>query len=142
MTQTKIRAVLFDFDGTLADSTELIMRSWRHMMQTHHGSVPPDEEWLRGFGMTLETQVARFARSPEEAVSMAESYQEYQRQHHDDMLRRALGPVPARSAGAGGARLAAGAGGGGAGGGGLSGCARETGTRSSRTPGRTPLRWN
>jgi beta-phosphoglucomutase-like phosphatase (HAD superfamily) len=38
MTQTKIRAVLFDFDGTLADSTELIMRSWRHMMRTHHGA--------------------------------------------------------------------------------------------------------
>ena len=83
----KIRAVLYDFDGTLADSTELIMRSWRHMMRAHHGTVPPDEEWLSGFGMTLETQVARFARSPEETEAMLRSYREFQRQHHDDMLR-------------------------------------------------------
>lgn len=82
----KIRAVLYDFDGTLADSTALIMRSWRHMMTTHHGAVPPDEEWLRGFGMTLETQVARFARSPEEAEAMLCTYRDFQHLHHDDML--------------------------------------------------------
>lgn len=83
----KIRAVLYDFDGTLADSTELIMRSWRHMMQTHHGAVPPDEEWLSGFGMTLETQVARFARSAEETEAMLRCYRDFQGLHHDAMLR-------------------------------------------------------
>jgi pyrophosphatase PpaX len=93
MTQLPIRAVLFDFDGTLADSTELIMRSWRHMMATHHGAVPPDEEWLSGFGMTLETQVARFARFPEEAREMLESYRSFQRLHHDEMLRPFPGVV-------------------------------------------------
>lgn len=41
-----IRAVLWDFDGTLADSTELIMRSYRHTMELHLGETPPDEEWL------------------------------------------------------------------------------------------------
>ncbi|HEV2145784.1 MAG TPA: HAD-IA family hydrolase [Longimicrobiaceae bacterium] len=82
----QFRAVLYDFDGTLADTTELIMRSYRHTMRTHLGQVPPDEEWLSGFGMTLETQIARFARSATEAEAMLHSYREYQRAHHDRMV--------------------------------------------------------
>ncbi len=82
----KIRAVLYDFDGTLADSTELIMRCYRHTMSTHLGTAPPDEEWLSGFGMTLETQIARFARSAAETEAMLETYREHQREHHDRML--------------------------------------------------------
>jgi len=82
----KIRAVLYDFDGTLADSTELIMRCYRHTMSTHLGAAPPDEEWLSGFGMTLETQIARFARSAAETEAMLDTYRVYQREHHDRML--------------------------------------------------------
>lgn len=88
-----IRAVLYDFDGTLADSTALIMRCWRFMMNTHHGHCPPDEEWLSGFGMTLETQVARFARSDEEYEAMLETYRVHQAEHHDIMLRPFPGAV-------------------------------------------------
>jgi len=85
-----IRAVLYDFDGTLADSTELIMRCYRHTMHTHLGQAPPDEEWLRGFGTPLETQIARFARSPAEHQAMLASYREHQDAHHDTLL----GPFP------------------------------------------------
>lgn len=82
----KIRAVLYDFDGTLADTTELIMRSYRHTMDTHLGAAPQDDEWLSGFGMTLEAQIARFARSPAEAEAMLDTYRRYQRTHHDTMV--------------------------------------------------------
>jgi pyrophosphatase PpaX len=87
MGKNGIRAVLYDFDGTLADSTELIMRSYRHTMRTHLGQAPRDEEWLSGFGMTLETQIARFARSEAEAVEMLGTYRAYQAIHHADLLR-------------------------------------------------------
>lgn len=83
----QIRAVLYDFDGTLADSTELIMRCYRHTMTAHLGECPPDEEWLSGFGTPLETQIARFARSPEERAAMLETYRAYQNEHHDTLLR-------------------------------------------------------
>ncbi|HEX7243724.1 MAG TPA: HAD-IA family hydrolase [Longimicrobiaceae bacterium] len=83
----KLKAVLYDFDGTLADSTELIMRCYRHTMAAHLGQAPPDEEWLSGFGMTLETQVARFARSAAEREAMLDTYRTHQREHHDAMLR-------------------------------------------------------
>jgi pyrophosphatase PpaX len=83
----RIRAVLYDFDGTLADSTDLIMRSYRHTMGTHLGHVPPDEEWLSGFGMTLETQLARFARHQAEAAAMLDTYRGFQDTIHDELLR-------------------------------------------------------
>ena len=84
---TGIRAVLYDFDGTLADSTDLIMRCYRHTMATHLGDVPPDEDWLSGFGMTLESQLGRFARSTDEALAMLDTYRTFQNTLHDDLLR-------------------------------------------------------
>jgi pyrophosphatase PpaX len=86
-TAGRIRAVLYDFDGTLADSTELIMRCYRHTMATHLGEVPPDEEWLSGFGMTLESQLRRFARDEAEAAAMLDTYREHQNGIHDELLR-------------------------------------------------------
>lgn len=87
MDNGRIRAVLYDFDGTLADSTDLIMRSYRHTMAAHLGQVPPDEDWLSGFGMTLETQLARFARHPDEALAMLDTYRAFQDTIHDELLR-------------------------------------------------------
>jgi len=88
-----IRAVLYDFDGTLADSTELIMRCYRHTMATHLGQAPPDEEWLRGFGTPLETQIARFARTPAEQQAMLATYREHQDELHDTLVRPFPGAV-------------------------------------------------
>ncbi|HEY0036317.1 MAG TPA: HAD-IA family hydrolase [Longimicrobium sp.] len=83
-----IRAVLYDFDGTLADSTELIMRCYRHTMTTHLEACPPDEEWLSGFGTPLTDQIARFARTPEEASAMLDTY----RTHQDELFEAELRP--------------------------------------------------
>ncbi|HEU0012495.1 MAG TPA: HAD-IA family hydrolase, partial [Longimicrobium sp.] len=82
-----IRAVLYDLDGTLADSTELIMRCWRHTMQTHLGGCPPDEEWLSGFGTPLEVQMRRFARSDAEALAMIATYRDHQEAEKHQYLR-------------------------------------------------------
>jgi len=40
--------VLFDLDGTLADTVDLILQSFRHTMSEHLDEVPPDELFLRG----------------------------------------------------------------------------------------------
>ena len=37
---------LFDLDGTLIDSIELILRSYRHTMRAHRGYEPPDDVWM------------------------------------------------------------------------------------------------
>lgn len=94
----RIKAVLYDFDGTLADSTELILRSFRHTMATHLGAAPPDEEWLSGFGTPLETQIRRFARSESEHRAMLETYRAYQNLQYRTLLRPFPGALEAVSA--------------------------------------------
>jgi pyrophosphatase PpaX len=89
----QIRTVLYDFDGTLADSTELIMRSFRHTMTRHLDACPPDAEWLAGFGRTLESQIERFGRSATECTAMLETYRVFQAAHHDALLRPFPGAV-------------------------------------------------
>lgn len=80
-------AVLFDLDGTLADTVELILRSFRHTMETHLGEVPPDERFLATIGTPLPVQISAFARSDEEALAMRETYRTFQLEVHDEMVR-------------------------------------------------------
>lgn len=81
------RAVLFDLDGTLADTVELILRCFRHTMQTHLGATPPDAHFLAGIGTPLPVQIGGFARSDEEQSEMLATYVAYQREVHDRMVR-------------------------------------------------------
>lgn len=88
MNNNGIRAVLYDFDGTLADTTELVMECFRRTMQQHLGRVPPVDEWLRGFGTPLEVQMNRFARSPLQCEEMIATY----RLHQEDQAERFVRP--------------------------------------------------
>ena len=86
----EIRAVLYDFDGTLADTTELVMECYRRTMRQHLGEVPPAEEWLRGFGTPLEVQMSRFAASRLQCDEMIATY----RQHQEDQAEGLVRPFP------------------------------------------------
>jgi len=77
---------LFDLDGTLIDSEELIMSSFRHTMRTHLGTVPPDAEWRAGFGTPLRPQLARYARDPDEVAAMTSTYRQHNWAHHDRLV--------------------------------------------------------
>jgi pyrophosphatase PpaX len=79
-------AVLFDLDGTLADTVELILRCYRHTMEVHFGEVPDDDAWLTGLGTPLREQLRGFARSEEEGTAMLDTYVTFQRSVHDDMV--------------------------------------------------------
>lgn len=80
-------AVLFDLDGTLADTVELILRCYRHTMRTHLGGELPDERWLATIGTPLKDQLRAFARDSDEAALMLETYVTYQRGIHDQLVR-------------------------------------------------------
>ena len=86
-------AVLFDLDGTLADTVELILRSYRRTMRTHLGEAPPDERWLSTMGTPLVVQLEDFARDAEEAAHMLETYVTFQRRLHDEMVEPYPGAV-------------------------------------------------
>lgn len=79
--------VLFDLDGTLADTVELILKSYRHTMQIHLGEAPPDPLFLRTIGKPLPVQLGDFARSDEERLAMLATYVGFQQTIHDEMVR-------------------------------------------------------
>lgn len=85
--------VLFDLDGTLADTVDLILLSFRHTMEIHLGAAPPDEEFLKTIGRPLPVQLQDFARSESERQSMLETYVAFQRSIHDDMVRPFPGAI-------------------------------------------------
>jgi pyrophosphatase PpaX len=76
-------AVLFDLDGTLIDSITLLLKSVRHAFDGFTGAIPTDEEWIAGIGTPLATQMAAYARSPEEITDLTARYRSFQREHHD-----------------------------------------------------------
>ena len=78
------RAVLFDFDGTLADTVPLILASYRHAL-TAPDRVVPDETALRSWiGRplleTLETH------RPGEGSVLVDRYREHNLAHHDHLI--------------------------------------------------------
>lgn len=81
-------ALLFDLDGTLADSIDLLLASFRHSFSTHRPATPPDAEWIAGIGTPLITQMRHFVADDEAQVEqMVVTYREFQRAHHDELLR-------------------------------------------------------
>lgn len=84
---TRYRAILFDLDGTLVDSLELILASYRHTMAHHLGYTPPDEEWLRTMGTPLRAQLASFANSTEQLEAMFRTYIDHNEASHAHMIR-------------------------------------------------------
>ena len=83
-----LRTVLLDLDGTLIDSEELILASYRHTLRTHRGQAPPDDAWLETMGQPLEAQLRDFAEDEAEVRAMTETYIEHNDRVHDDLLRR------------------------------------------------------
>jgi pyrophosphatase PpaX len=80
-------ALLFDLDGTLADSIALLLASFHHTFDAHHKAVPPDAEWIAGIGTPLISQMRGFVDTEDEAQQMILTYREFQRTKHDEMLR-------------------------------------------------------
>ncbi|MGD8867100.1 MAG: HAD-IA family hydrolase [Gemmatimonadales bacterium] len=87
MAHRRYRGILFDLDGTLVDSLELILSSYRHTLSVHLGRVLPDEDWLKTMGMPLRVQLARFSDSPEQIEAMFRTYVAHNQAQHDRLLR-------------------------------------------------------
>ncbi|MDQ2766368.1 MAG: HAD-IA family hydrolase [Gemmatimonadota bacterium] len=82
------RALLFDLDGTLADSISLLLAAFHHAFAAHRpDETPTDEEWIAGIGTPLISQMRGFVPGEDEAQQMILTYREFQRTHHDEMLR-------------------------------------------------------
>lgn len=90
-----LEAVLFDLDGTLIDSIELIRQSYAHTLRAHRDFEPPMEFWLQGLGRPLRWQFAHFTEDASEIEAMVATYRAYNLAHHDAMVTSFPGAVPA-----------------------------------------------
>jgi pyrophosphatase PpaX len=86
-------ALLFDLDGTLIDSIELILGSARYAFDGFAGHAPTDEEWRAGIGRPLQTVLREYAPDDVEAQRLFTRYREYQLEHHDRLVRAYAGVV-------------------------------------------------
>lgn len=79
-------SILFDLDGTLIDSIELILSSYRHTMQVHRGDPMGDDLWLKGLGTPLHVQFRSFTDDPAEIEAMIATYRVHNIANHDRMV--------------------------------------------------------
>jgi len=84
-----LTTVLFDLDGTIIDSIELILRSYRHTMALHRSNepMPPDDLWIQGLGTPLWAQFGQITEDKEEIEQMVQTYRTYNLTHHDALVR-------------------------------------------------------
>lgn len=82
-----MKAILFDLDGTLIDSIDLIVQSARHAFTALGEPVPTDAEWLADLGMPLKTMFGRFGHQGERIEQLIASYREFQIAHHDRLVQ-------------------------------------------------------
>jgi pyrophosphatase PpaX len=76
--------VLFDLDGTLIDSIELILKSAQFAFGKCELPCPSDVEWLTGVGRPLPVMFGHFA--PGREPDLIAAYREFQMANHDQMV--------------------------------------------------------
>src|SRR5215212_5648810 len=79
--------VLFDLDGTLVDSIELILNSAKYAFRKLERECPSDGEWMAGIGIPLFTMFGRYAKDQDDCAALIAAYREYQMANHDRLLR-------------------------------------------------------
>jgi pyrophosphatase PpaX len=85
--------ILFDLDGTLIDSIDLILSSARYAFAKLGRPAPSDEEWLTGVGIPLRTMFGRYAWDDADREALIQAYREFQIPNHDRLVRAYDGVV-------------------------------------------------
>jgi pyrophosphatase PpaX len=79
------QAVVFDLDGTIVDSVELIIISFQHAIREVLGRDISREDSIAWVGRPLREQMMLF--SPEHADELVRVYREFNHREHDRMLK-------------------------------------------------------
>ena len=77
--------VVFDLDGTVVDTVELIVESFRYATRSVLSEVLPDEVIIAGVGQPLMAQMERL--SADHARELYDVYREYNHRRHDELIR-------------------------------------------------------
>lgn len=86
MTKQKINGIIFDFDGTLANTTPLIFSSFDYATEKVLGHKADRGPYLKTFGQPLRPSLIRLY-GEEKGEQICELYRSYQEKHQDELLQ-------------------------------------------------------
>jgi pyrophosphatase PpaX len=78
--------VLLDLDGTVLDTGELILSSWRYV-RDRFGIEADDDAFRRGMGRPLVEIFDGFSRDVTERAAFVDAYREHNLAVHDEMVK-------------------------------------------------------
>lgn len=81
-----IETVLFDLDGTIIDTNELIISSFMHVFENRESGPLTREQIIPHMGTTLEHQLRAFS-GEEDVADFVKTYRSFNSVHHDEMVR-------------------------------------------------------
>ncbi len=84
--KNQITSVIFDFDGTIIDTNQIILESWRHTFKELKGVEMDEAMVLASFGEPLDLSIKRFFPDISEETAM-EVYRSFQHTHYDELIR-------------------------------------------------------
>src|SRR3954471_1446990 len=76
-----VRAIIFDLDGTLADTFPMIVAAWNHAVSPHTGKTYSDDEVISRFGIP-DPQMIRRELPGDAGDKAVEVYHDYYAQNH------------------------------------------------------------
>lgn len=85
MNNKNIDTILFDFDGTLMDTTNVIMQSWQHVFKTITGKEGDEKRILSTFGGVLEDCLSSMFPH-EEVDTLVKIYRGYHNDHFLNLI--------------------------------------------------------
>lgn len=85
-------ALLFDLDGTLVDSIDLLIASMEYAFRDREHR-PPVAEWVAAIGTPLDVMLHRWATSDDDLTALRDRYREFQVANHDTMTAAYPGTV-------------------------------------------------
>ena len=80
------KAILFDNDGTLVDTHDLLLDSFQYATRTVLGVTLPDDVLMEGVGTPLAQQMKGFTDDPALQEELLRVYREYNHARHDSAI--------------------------------------------------------
>lgn len=87
-----MKALLFDFDGTLLDTNELILQTFMHVLEERFPGQYSPKECMNFMGPSLKETFEQL--TPNEVEEMIAKYRQWNETHHDELVKEFDGVIP------------------------------------------------